>query len=182
MTTTAPDYMIALLRGLGPADLPTAVGLLQAAALEHPQDPRPFLLLAGQMASAGHYDQAEAAYMGALERDPDFAIARFQLGLLQFTGGRPTVALLTWAPLDRLPETHPLRCFKVGLATLAEDRFEEAIAQIQQGMALNTDNAPLNEDMARLIERIRQAAAQAPTPGDGDAGPHFLMGAYKTVN
>lgn len=175
MRVAEPDYLPGLMSELNGLDHPASVARLEAAAREHPFDARPLLLLGGEEASAGAYDKAEAAYLAALHRAPDFAIVRFQLGLLQLTGGRPAEALMTWAPLEQLPQEHYLRIFAQGLAELIQDHFDDAIRLLQEGMARNTENAPLNQDMAGVIERTRQVQAQN---ASGETS-HVLLSGYR---
>jgi tetratricopeptide (TPR) repeat protein len=179
------DYMPQLLQtlqapGLAPAD---AVRLLADAADAHPADARPLLLLAAEFMQQGDADRAEAVYTTAVQRAPGFAIARFQLGLLQFTSGRPVMALSTWAALDELPEGDCLRLFKQAFEHLARDEFDDARALILRGMAANTTNAPLNRDMQMLLDRIAPASVPAPASHDKDKPAeeeaHFLLSAYQ---
>ena len=141
----------------------------------------------GLDASAEAYDLAEACYTAALHRAPGYAIARFQLGLLQFTGGRPAAGLATWGPLDALPGDDPLRLFTTAFARLTENRLPEALDLLRAGMARNTGNAPLNDDMQRLLDRLLQAGKAlepAPDTDPEDQGPptrHFLLSRYKQV-
>lgn len=149
------------------------------------EDLRALLLQAAGFAQAQQYDRAEATYMALLERAPNFAIARFQLGLLQFTGARPAVASLTWKPLDRLDDSHPLKLFKQGFEHLALDQFDAALGKLQEGIARNAENEPLNRDMAMVIERIRQVDRPKPSSeGEvaGAADDHFLVSTYRKLN
>lgn len=153
MTTNVQDYFPALLQRLQ-QDGSQAVELLEQAANQYPRDPRPFLLLAAEFMHQRQVDRAEACYIFALHRAPEFAIARFQLGLLQLTSARPAAAIATWAPLEVLPDGEPLKLFKRGLEAMAQDRFEEARQLLEAGIAANTVNEPLNRDMRMVIERI----------------------------
>ena len=186
------DYLPALLQSLAGADPEQTALRLAQAANDHPNDARPLLLLGAELAQAGKIDGAEAAYTVAIQRVPEFWIARFQLGLLQFTSARPAIARVTWAPLDSLAEGHPLRLFKLGFESLAEDRFDDTARLLRQGMAANTDNPPLNRDMQMLLDKLAaqgllsaDAAAAAATPEPAaDAAPaeHFLVSAYRNVH
>jgi Flp pilus assembly protein TadD len=149
-------------------DPEAAVRLLQQAMREAPTDPLPHFLLAAELAQAGQMAEAEAAYANTVLLAPGFETARFQLGLLQFTSGRASIAMLSWQPLLEQPETNPFRHFVQGFAALAADNFDEAVRCLREGMALNHDNAPLNADMQMMIDRIEplrsSAAATAPEP------------------
>lgn len=187
MTSTPADYMPALLARLQHTAPEESFALLYAAAEQHPRDPRPVLLLAAELVHAREIDRAEAAYLVALQRAPDWPIARFQLGLLQFTCARPAAALATWAPLERLAQDDPLRLFKAGIQALLEGRTDEARRLVADGLARNTVNAPLNRDMQLLLERVdelaaasRGAARAAPIDAPSPEGGHLFMNAYRT--
>jgi tetratricopeptide (TPR) repeat protein len=183
MSGTSPDYMAALLPQLQRSDPATKRCLLEKAAQAHPRDARPLTLLAAEYVHAGEIDRAEATYIAALQRAPDLAIARFQLGLLQLTSARPAAAQATWAPLDGLADTDPLRLFKTGLELLAQDRFAEARRFLVQGLALNKTNPPLNRDMEMVLQRMAAHAGSAQEGALAPAGTqgqgHFLVSSYQ---
>ncbi|SHN17796.1 hypothetical protein SAMN05192549_105177 [Duganella sacchari] len=183
--STDEDYLPALLRDIALLDSEATLVQLHAAAQQHAGDARPLLLLAAEYAQARAYDQAEGAYISALRRDPGLAIARFQLGLLQLSSGRPAAASATWAPLAALPEDNALRRFKTGLEALAEDRFADAAQWLRAGMMVNHSNPMLNTDMQRFLDaiaRIGQTAAvtaETASEAEEDADTsHFLVSAY----
>lgn len=186
MTASPPDYLPPLLDRLRAVDDATARALLEQAARDHPRDPRPLVLMAGGLASSGEMDGAEGAYTLALQRAPDFGIARFQLGLLQLTGGRPAAAFATWGPLEALEEGHPLRLFKRAFEALTGDRFDEARSLFAQGISHNTTNEPLNRDMQRVIDRIAELRSSPPgappaapsSSTEGGGAGHFLVSTY----
>jgi tetratricopeptide (TPR) repeat protein len=158
--------LAALLRQVRAVDQAQGLALLRMAVQEQGDDPRPQLLLAGNYAQARQWDNAEAVYADLLQRYPDYPIARFQLGLLQFTSGRAATALVTWRNLDGLAADDPLRLFKTGFTFLARDAFEQAVACFREGMAHNTANPPLNADIALVIERILSVAPNADAARD----------------
>jgi Flp pilus assembly protein TadD len=195
MPDAAPDYLPDLLRRLQilQGDGSAVMQSLEQAALEHPGDARVFLLLGAERMHGKDVDGAEAAYIAALQLAPTFHIARFQLGLLQLTSGRPAAALSTWTPLDQLDDKDPLRLFKTGLEFLAQDRFEEARRWLMQGIAQNQSNPPLNRDMQMVLDRVAHLGACAGPVEQGDgmpdpettapgSGDHFLVSAYRKVH
>ena len=178
------DYMAGLISQLQRSERGSSRRLIEQAAAEHPEDARPLLLLAAEHVHAGEIDLAEATYIAALQRAPDFAIARFQLGLLQLTSAHPAAAQATWAPLDALPATDPLRLFKTGLELMAQDRFDETRRLLMQGIAQNDANPALNRDMQMVLERIAQqqagrGAGQPGQPAASQAEGHFLVSSYQ---
>ncbi len=153
------------------------------------------MLLAAQYMQGRNADHAEAAYLAALQIAPGLDITRFQLGLLQLTGGRPATAAITWAPLNLLGNTHPLRLFKLAFNHLQQDEIDAACRHLREGMKYNVDNAPLNRDMQVLLEKLEasqqrrpagqtpetSASAAAPTAEPG-TGTHFLLATYQSLH
>jgi Flp pilus assembly protein TadD len=185
MTT---DYLPELMNQLADAASPkVAIQLLADAADLHPADARPLVLLAAELIECGDTDRAEAAFSAALQRAPEFWMARFQLGLLQFTSGRPSMAFVTWAPLDSLAQGDSLRIFKRSFEVLAQGDLTEAQVLLRQGIAANTENQPLNRDMQMLLERIaKEQEQQLHQAGQGRPSEttesHFLVSAYKGLH
>ena len=170
--------------GLGASgrdDLEHALGAWHAAARERPDSALPHFLIGAELAQARRIEEAEASYANAVLLAPEFETARYQLGLLQFTAGRPAAAMVTWEALFRLPADHPLRAFVEGFAHLAADAFDAALARFAAGMALNRDNPPMNSDIAKVVAAIHAARGGPATPGatpTGD-GSHVLLAAYR---
>ena len=186
------DYFPQLLEAIAALPAEAALLRLQRAADEHALDGRPLLLMAAEYAQAGNFDAAEACFISALQRAPDFSIARFQLGLLQFSSGRPAAAAATWAPLDLLAQDDPLRLFKAGLEYLAQDKFDAARHWLMQGIAKNDTNSPLNQDMQRVVDEIDKLQTQRADPDHPASGgtpapeqgldEHFLVSAYRNLH
>ncbi|MGN8064569.1 tetratricopeptide repeat protein [Ralstonia sp. 22111] len=181
-----------LIRKLEASDTASAVALLETTVTHHPQNPHVLLLLAGYYMQNKHVDQAEAAYIAALNLDPGLSIARFQLGLLQLTNARPATAFTTWAPLDLLSEKHPLRLFKQAFDQLQHDQVGTACAYLREGIQYNTDNPPLNRDMQILLVKLEAASkdgvanpstnAETPASPAHEASAHFLVSTYKNLH
>lgn len=151
-----------------------AIALAPGAAMPH-------FLRATNFAHAGNYELAEACYTACLTRAPDFAIARFQLGLMQVTGGRAALGQATWELLLTLPDDDYLKLFAQGFMLLLADQWGPARAAIERGIARNTANAPLNDDMRGVLERmaVARAGADAAEAETSASGAHFLLGAYR---
>lgn len=120
---------------------------------DYPEDFRLHFLRGSHLIGAGRLIEAHRALKRAVTLAPDFAIARFQLGFFELTSGEADSALETWARLDRLPEGHYLRKFVDGLRCLIRDEFDAAIANLREGIALNQENPPLNNDMQMIIDQ-----------------------------
>jgi tetratricopeptide (TPR) repeat protein len=157
-------------------DREAALACYARAAEADPASPLPPFLIASEQASAGDFDQAELAFASALLLAPGFALARYQLGLLQFSSQRAAVALLTWQPLFALPESEALLHFVRGFAALAQDAFEEALGHFRHGLACQPANPALCADIQQVVEAVdRLRAGQAPAE-EGKA--HVLLSAY----
>lgn len=166
-------------------DSETAMALLSQASQEEPASAWPHFLLGAELAQSQRFQEAETAYANAVLLAPDLAIARYELGTLQFTSGRASPAFLTWQPLLNLPDGDPLKLFILGYVELAKDAFAAALQYFERGIVANTVNAPLNGNIQLLIERIRpllqsqQANAVPETPApEADNGEHFLLSSY----
>jgi len=169
-------------------DAVRAIDGFQQASAARPSAALPQFMLGAEFAAMGDMGQAETALANATRLAPDFPMARYQLGLLQFSSGRAAVALLTWQPLLELPPSDPLPHFVNGFAALAQDRFDEALAHYENGLALNTTNAALSSDIEKVIGGIRALAArpdapEAATLGASDApdesAAHILLANYQ---
>ncbi|WP_440534029.1 tetratricopeptide repeat protein [Variovorax sp. YR566] len=161
-----------------------AIAWFQKASAEEPAAGLPQFLLGAEFAALGDMAQAEAAFANATLLAPGFPMARYQLGLLQFSSGRAAVALLTWQPLLDLPDTDPLPHFVKGFAALAQDHFEEALRCYQEGLALNATNEALSGDIEKVIAGIKALNPDGPiadsqnSSSDG-ADNHVLLANYQ---
>ncbi|HEU0066051.1 MAG TPA: hypothetical protein VFQ57_02295, partial [Sphingomonas sp.] len=94
--------------------------------------------------------------------------------------GEAARALDTWAPLGAADDPHYLARFVVGLTHLIHDRFADAVAALQDGIAANQDNPPLSRDMQMVIDACAGQAATpgvAPAPQDSErSATSFLLG------
>jgi Flp pilus assembly protein TadD len=166
-------------------DTVAALRLLDEASALEPASGLPHFLRASELAHLGRLVEAETAFANAVILAPDLHIARYQLGLLQFTSARAAIALVTWQPLLNLPPSNPLHSFVQGFAALAADDFRDARVWFHRGVAENTTNAPLNHDVQIVlneIDKILEATAQAQThPQAEPAGTpaHVLLSNYE---
>lgn len=150
-------------------------GLANMATLlqQWPLDPRLHFLKGSVLAGQQRYAEGRQAMARAIEIAPDFAVARFQLGFLDLTSGRPVDAVGVWQKLGDLPDDAPLRLFAEGLSHLAADNFAEARRLLTKGMALNSENPMINADMQLILDEIGALATKsettvpAPTPASG---------------
>ena len=171
--TLCPTEDLNGLIALAHADETAALARTEALAAAYPVDPRLAFLRGSLLASQRRYGEARAAMASAVGLAPDYALARFQLGLLELSSGLPDAARVTWEPLSRLPEASPLRLFSKGLAALAEDEFETSVALLRRGIEVNQDVPVLNRDMQMVIDAI--ASGQPPEPPREAISPAHLL-------
>ncbi|MFZ6747019.1 hypothetical protein ACO0LC_27640 [Undibacterium sp. JH2W] len=178
-------------------DGPAAIRLFQQALAINPQSATTFCLLAAEYIAMGQVAESEAAYANALVLAPDFHLARFQMGLLQFTSARVAVALLAWQPLLALPDNNALKLFAMGFAHMARDDFNVALGYFERGVTCNVDIPPLNTDIERVIAEIKALQAKTDSVAsssaetspaitlaeeeskEDDANVHFLLNNYQ---
>jgi tetratricopeptide (TPR) repeat protein len=153
------------------AERDTADGLAAVEALlrDYPTDPRLHFLKGSLLAALQRVDEALAPFAAALIYDPGYAIARFQLGLLQLSSGDPAAAAATWAPLAALGPEEPLRLFADGLQRLAVDDFAGAEAQLRRGIAGNSQIPALNRDMQLVLDTMSAGPPSEEPPASSSA-------------
>lgn len=159
------------------SDAETAIGLLKRAIEIEDRAPVPHYLLGAEYAQIGLYDRAIDEMTQAVRCDPQLAPARFQLGLLHLTGGDAASAEAVWAPLESLPESDPLRIFQRGLVAMAYDRFDDARALLEAGIAVNDSNEALNADMRKVLAAMAQAGEEQ--AGTLAGSEHVLLSTYR---
>lgn len=184
MTTPIPGlpFLDQYAQALEEGDGERALDILRQAHEDQPESGQTLALLAAQYMQLGAPDAAEAAFIGALQRDPTLATARFQLGLLQYTSGRTQTAFQTWQPLESLGETHYLVQFKRAFAALAVDAFDDTLLLLDRGISANQENMPLNHDMRMLagqIQALRSNAAKPSSARQDEAATEFVLASYK---
>lgn len=149
-----------------------AMDLFRRASETIPASGLPHFLIGAELAQLGRMDEAEAAYANAVLLAPDLIMARYQLGLVQFTSARAALALVTWGPLFQLSPENVLQRVVHGFAALAQDDFEKAEACFREGIALNHDNPALSKDLQLMLDRIATARGVAtPTPTELQPAP-----------
>lgn len=155
-----------------------ALALFEQAAALAPLSGVPHFLIGSEHACAGDIPAAEAAFERAVELTPDFALARYQLGLLQFSTHRPGQALVTWRPLFDLPSADPLHHFVRGFEALARDSFDEALHHYREGLARNDINQALSADVLQVVEAVRQLPGVQRAGVADAAASHVLLSGY----
>lgn len=166
-----------------------AVGHLAALADGAPGSAWARFVLASEQAANGNIAAAEAQFEAALSCDPDFRIARYQLGLLRLSSGRAEAAMQTWQPLLQAAGDDPYRQFVEGFRHLSEDRFVQALEAFEKGLATPVDNAAVWWDIRQVVEAVGVLGKTATAGGQGagvdDSGSpdsvtaHVLLANYR---
>jgi len=140
-----------------------ALSDLEQAVKADPANARLRHLLGAEYAQAGQIESAKAELFHAITLDPGAHVARFQLGLLLLTMGDSTTAMRVWQSLDSLPERVSVRQFKRGLEGLIRGDRRLCREALTEGMAANSENAPLNDDMRRILAQLADEPAPVRT-------------------
>lgn len=176
MELCGDDDMASLVKSLqneGTNDL----AQVDEALARYPDDPRLHFMRGSIQAARQQPIEAHSALARAVQLAPDFHIARYQLGFFELTSGEIDRALSTWAPLLRLPADFYLRKFVEGLIHLVRDEFDDALAAMREGISLNTENEPLNNDIRLLMrecEQLPHDGGEGGEPNDRSATSFFL--------
>jgi hypothetical protein len=117
------------------------------------------LIAGADHARAGRINDAEIEFAFAVLAAPRMHIARFQLGLLQWSSRRPSVALVSWQPLMDLPAGLELGHFARGFRLWAAADLAAAEAEFREGVVC-CYNGPLAQDMLRLLDMLAALQAQ----------------------
>lgn len=150
------------------ADDALGLAAVEGLLVSYPGDPRLQFLRGSMLAGLRRYPEAREAMAAAISIAPGYAIARFQLGLLELTSGEPAAALSTWGPLQMLPPDNPLHLFAAGLTHMIRDEWAKTIAKLEKGIEGNTEILPLNRDMQMVINECQRKLEGGGTEPGGE--------------
>jgi tetratricopeptide (TPR) repeat protein len=192
-TLTQTELLALALEATRRGDAGRSLAYLKDAAAREDATAQVLFLLGSEYAQIGLRDEAMAAMQRAVDTEPGYAIARFQLGLLHLAGGQADQALQTWAPLEDLSQegnvqVQYLQCFHRGMRSLIRDEFDDVQQHLAEGMALNSDNPALNANMKLILDDVAALSAGGPASAtatepanesDADeAANHLLVNVY----
>lgn len=183
-TNLCGDQRIAEILEIAAGDSMSGVAEIDSELSQFPDDARLHFLKGSLLIGEKRFIAAHAAMTRAVALAPDFHIARFQLGFFELTSGEAETAMQTWEPLRALPGESFLKLFVDGLGHLVSDRFEQCIEALKRGIALNTENAPLNNDMQLVIDRCHELQGGSSEP-DGEqavSATSLLLGTARRPN
>ena len=126
-------------------------------SLEKKPHVKTYYLLAAEYAEIGMYEHAIKGMQTAIQLDPKFWVAYFQLGLLYLIQDQVTEAIQTWEVLQQLDESDPFYFIGAGMIQLANNNFNKAIKYLEKGISCNTINSYLNEEIATILDKIQTA-------------------------
>ncbi len=161
-----------------------AIAYLKEAVSRDDAPARTHYLLGAEYAQICMYSRAAELMTSALALDQTLSVTRVQLGMLWLTSSEAARAASVLAPLCDLPADDPLHHFGAGLCHLIGDRLAEAEVHLEQGIALNTANLPLNADIRRILDAVSplssgKRAVPAPVIAQPvEDGKHILLSAY----
>lgn len=159
-----------------------AIKCLKQCLEIEPSHAKATYLLGATYAQVGIYDRAKELLVQTIELNPEEYAALFQLGLLHLTSGEVDLARDTWAGLDVLGSEHCLYLFKSAMLALVVDDFARCVALIDSGIAANTVNEPLNNDMLQVKASAISAMTptiDAPLSPDGGSAGHVALSGYQ---
>jgi tetratricopeptide (TPR) repeat protein len=153
-----------------------SLGLLKTLLERNPNHALGTYLMAAEHAQIGMMDRAEEGFRRSIELDPNFPMARFQLGQLCMVKGNAAGAREALAPLTSLPASEALGAYARGLTAAANENLADAIRELQAGLACEQPIEALAGDMRRSLDNLlvlrdggqagpgQPAAPAAPSP------------------
>lgn len=168
------------LQASGTGQHENAVLLLKRLLAQEPENTRALYLLGAEHAQIGLYDRAKEEIRKAIDLDPSMHAARFQLGLLHISSGEVSSGLEVLAPLSRVADNEPFYSFARGLEFLVRDEFTECRDALEQGISANNTNVPLNDDMRKILEAIKDKITAPTAKPIGAAEPAEWLSAYRS--
>lgn len=134
--------------------------------------------LAMQYAEIGLFERAITTLQHAIEINPTFDIAQFQLGLLYLQTQQKLNAEQLFSSLSFSSHDPALAAFSLGYLALFKEQSSDAIHHFQEGIAICSNDA-LNNDIKRVITQIENASVSlsvvSPTTNTADTSqPNHL--------
>jgi tetratricopeptide (TPR) repeat protein len=176
-----PDDMLAAALELAGRDDAGGLSRIEALLRDHPGDPRLHFLQGSLLAGKASYAEAREAMGRSIALAPDYAIARFQLGLLELSCGDAAASELTLQPLADAESEDALSLFARGLRHMARDEFAAATGFLRRGIASNQEHPLVSRDMEMIISRMGEVEAENGRKGDNSedvSAAHLLIQRY----
>ncbi|HGL4554367.1 TPA: tetratricopeptide repeat protein [Acinetobacter baumannii] len=119
--------------------------------------------LAMQYAEIGLFERAITTLQHAVEINPTFDIAQFQLGLLYLQTQQTLQAEQIFSGLSLSSHDPALTAFSLGYLALFKEQIPNAIHHFQEGIAVCSNDA-LSNDIKRVIAQVENAALNPSIP------------------
>lgn len=119
--------------------------------------------LAMQYAEIGLFERAITTLQHAVEINPTFDIAQFQLGLLYLQTQQTLKAEQIFSGLSVSSHDPALTAFSLGYLALFKEQIPNAIHHFQEGIAVCSNDA-LSNDIKRVIAQVENAAQNSSIP------------------
>lgn len=119
--------------------------------------------LAMQYAEIGLFERAITTLQHAVEINPTFDIAQFQLGLLYLQTQQTLQAEQIFSGLSVSSHDPALTAFSLGYLALFKEQIPNAIHHFQEGIAVCSNDA-LSNDIKRVIAQVENAAQNSSIP------------------
>ncbi|QIT19863.1 hypothetical protein G8E09_13460 [Acinetobacter pittii] len=119
--------------------------------------------LAMQYAEIGLFERAITTLQHAVEINPTFDIAQFQLGLLYLQTQQTLEAEQIFSGLSLSSHDPALTAFSLGYLALFKEQIPNAIHHFQEGIAVCSNDA-LSNDIKRVIAQVENAAQNSSFP------------------
>lgn len=119
--------------------------------------------LAMQYAEIGLFERAITTLQHAVEINPTFDIAQFQLGLLYLQTQQTLEAEQIFSGLSLSSHDPALTAFSLGYLALFKEQIPNAIHHFQEGITVCSNDA-LSNDIKRVIAQVENAAQNSSIP------------------
>jgi tetratricopeptide (TPR) repeat protein len=139
-------------------DHENALIYLKQLLADSPGDAILTYLLATVHASMGMHERAAFELADVLEQEPEFHVARFQLGLIYLAHGQAEETLAHWEPWLELGEDDCFFLFRRGIEHYLLDRNDLAISDLEASIERNVDYESILDDMEDILREIRSKA------------------------
>ena len=125
----------------------------QSILQQSPTSPHVLQLLGGIADRQEQFDRAIAYYQQALEINPDFAAAHYNLGRTLNKLGKSNEAIACYETAIALVPTFPEACYSLGSALQQQGKPDEAIAHYQRAIALKFDYIEAYINLGTVLRR-----------------------------
>lgn len=157
---SADEALQLALRASERSDYDSAIRYLVEVLQREPYHETLYYFLAIQYAELTLYERAIGGMKKAVELKPDFDIADFQLGLLYLQTNQAEHARPVFERIPSYSLDTALVEYSHGYTALLNEQPDEAIQYFERGLLHGELNQPLQKDMQRVVEQLKQGIAE----------------------